>query len=44
MISVSADATVTISAGGSSIEVGPGGVKISGAIVEVAGGMIKHNG
>lgn len=43
-ISISADATVTISAGGSSIEVGPAGVKISGAIVDVMGGMIKHNG
>ncbi len=43
-ITVSADATVTISAGGSTIELGPGGVKISGPIVEVTGGMIKNNG
>lgn len=44
MIKVAADATVTISGGGSTIEVGPGGVKISGPIVEVTGGMIKNNG
>jgi len=43
-IKIAGDAKVTISAGGGTIEVGPSGVKISGPIVDVTGGMIKNNG
>jgi len=43
-IKIAGDAKVTISAGAGSIEVGPSGVKVSGPIVDVTGGMIKNNG
>lgn len=41
---IKAGASIKLSAGGGSIEIGPSGVKISGPIVEVTGGMIKNNG
>jgi type VI secretion system secreted protein VgrG len=34
---------ITLSAGGSSIEIGPGGVSISGGVVDIKGGVIKNN-
>lgn len=42
-VEVTAGGTIKLSAGGSSIEIGPSGVTIKGAIVDVQGGMIKHN-
>ncbi len=42
-VEVSAGVSIKLSAGGSSIEIGPAGVTIKGAIVDVQGGMIKHN-
>lgn len=43
-INIMAGATIKLTAGGSSIEIGAGGVKISsGAVVEVTAAMIKHN-
>lgn len=41
---IKAGASIKLSAGGGSIEIGPSGVKISGPMVEVTGGMIKNNG
>lgn len=43
-IKIAGAAKVTISGGGGTIELGPSGVKISGPIVDVTGGMIKNNG
>ncbi|MBL0870506.1 MAG: type VI secretion system tip protein VgrG [Phycisphaerales bacterium] len=41
---IKAGPSIKLSAGAGSIEIGPSGVKISGPMVEVTGGMIKNNG
>lgn len=41
---IKAGPSIKLSAGAGAIEIGPSGVKISGPIVEVTGGMIKNNG
>jgi type VI secretion system secreted protein VgrG len=43
-IEISSGASIKLSAGAGSIEIGPGGVKINGPVVEVTGGTIKNNG
>lgn len=44
MIEATAGVSIKLTAGGSSIEIGPAGVKIqTGALVDIKGAMIKHN-